>query len=326
MSFLTGLIGHLRRQQNFIKTIRSECPYLAETRWTSVTKCANWLTGNVLAIQEHLDEKNPHNRPPTQWWVFLFAVQAFAAESSKIFIALQGRASLLSEQRVMLRKLIETFKRMTHMEGPIPCSDIAKMTGKQFESNGEYVLEHFHALAFLQSLDIWVLEALESLDPDTKLQLVVAVAKLFVNGASGISGITAERDAANAAYDDTPLVLPHQLLSIGMPEFAQIIKQHTPRLSKTLDATEIHQISKEFVKLQRCCERENELGKVIRAADDNYTSFDQAWSVVGAEFPALMQFCGDLASTFPNTSTVESDFSIMGWEKDTYRRSLSNFL
>ncbi|ETI35453.1 hypothetical protein F442_18064 [Phytophthora nicotianae P10297] len=110
-----------------------------------------------------------------------------------------------------------------------------------------------------------------------------------------------------------------------MPEFAQMIKQHTPRLSKTLDATEIHQISKEFVKLQRCCEREDELGKVIRAAEDNYTSFDQAWAVVGAEFPALMQFCGDLASTFPNTSTVESDFSIMGWEKDTYRRSLSNF-
>ncbi|ETP05285.1 hypothetical protein F441_18090 [Phytophthora nicotianae CJ01A1] len=110
-----------------------------------------------------------------------------------------------------------------------------------------------------------------------------------------------------------------------MPEFAQMIKQHTPRLSKTLDATEIHQISKEFVKLQRCCEREDELGQVIRAADDNYTSFDQAWAVVGAEFPALMQFCGDLASTFPNTSTVESDFSIMGWEKDTYRRSLSNF-
>ncbi|ETI50841.1 hypothetical protein F443_05669 [Phytophthora nicotianae P1569] len=172
--------------------------------------------------------------------------------------------------RATCDKLIETYKQMTHMEGPIHSSAIAKMTGKQFESNDEYVLEHVHALAFLQSLDIWVLEALESLVPDTKLQLVVAVAKLFVKGASGISAIMAERDAANAAYDDTPLVLPHQLLSIGMPEFAQMIKQHTPRLSKTLDATEIHQISKEFVKLQRCCEREDELGKVIRAADDNY--------------------------------------------------------
>ncbi|ETO64151.1 hypothetical protein F444_18245 [Phytophthora nicotianae P1976] len=172
-----------------------------------MTKCANWLTGNILAIQEHLDEKNPPNFPPTQWWVFLFAVQAFAAESSKTFIAQQGRATLLSEQRAMLRRLIETHKRMTHMKGPIHSSAIAKMTGKQFESNGEYVLEHVHALAFLQSLDIWVLEALESLDPDTKLQTVVAVAKLFVNGASEISVITAEREAANAAYDDTPLVL-----------------------------------------------------------------------------------------------------------------------
>ena len=27
---------------------------------------------------------------------------------------------------------------------------------------------------------------------------------------------------------------------------------------------------------------------------------------------------------FPNTTTIESDFSILGWEKDEYRKSLTD--
>ena len=43
-----------------------------------------------------------------------------------------------------------------------------------------------------------------------------------------------------------------------------------------------------------------------------------------SEFTVLRDFCGGIASVFPNTATVESDFSILGWEADEYRRSLTN--
>ena len=36
-------------------------------------------------------------------------------------------------------------------------------------------------------------------------------------------------------------------------------------------------------------------------------------------------FCGDITSAFPGTATVESDFSVVKWEKDEFRRSLTNF-
>jgi len=39
----------------------------------------------------------------------------------------------------------------------------------------------------------------------------------------------------------------------------------------------------------------------------------------------MCQFFGGLASVFPVTSTVESDFSIIGYEKDDYRQALTNF-
>jgi hypothetical protein len=38
----------------------------------------------------------------------------------------------------------------------------------------------------------------------------------------------------------------------------------------------------------------------------------------------LNEFCGDLAATFPGTSSVESDFSIVNWEKDDCRICLTD--
>ena len=35
-------------------------------------------------------------------------------------------------------------------------------------------------------------------------------------------------------------------------------------------------------------------------------------------------FAAGLATTFPGTSTVESDFLVLGWEKDEYRTMLSD--
>jgi hypothetical protein len=32
-----------------------------------------------------------------------------------------------------------------------------------------------------------------------------------------------------------------------------------------------------------------------------------------------------MASIFPNTSTVEADFSVIGWEKNEYRHCLTDF-
>ena len=52
-------------------------------------------------------------------------------------------------------------------------------------------------------------------------------------------------------------------------------------------------------------------------------SFDEAWCWLYEQYPLLVAFCGGLASTFPGTSTVESGFSIIGWEKDDCRTAVS---
>jgi len=37
-------------------------------------------------------------------------------------------------------------------------------------------------------------------------------------------------------------------------------------------------------------------------------------------------FCGGLANAFTNTTSVESDFSILKWEKDDFRQLMMNTL
>jgi len=41
-------------------------------------------------------------------------------------------------------------------------------------------------------------------------------------------------------------------------------------------------------------------------------------------FTTLQDFCGGIAMVFANTASVESDFSILGWEKDEHRLSLTD--
>jgi len=38
-----------------------------------------------------------------------------------------------------------------------------------------------------------------------------------------------------------------------------------------------------------------------------------------------MEFYGVIVTLFPGTSTVDSDFSILHWEKDAFRKSLLDF-
>jgi hypothetical protein len=69
----------------------------------------------------------------------------------------------------------------------------------------------------------------------------------------------------------------------------------------------------------------NEL-HVTKAFDqhDENTFFNDAWDVVKGRFSGLRQFCGGLATAFPNTTVVESNFSKVKWEKNDTRTSLTN--
>jgi hypothetical protein len=57
-------------------------------------------------------------------------------------------------------------------------------------------------------------------------------------------------------------------------------------------------------------------------------SFNEAWSVLNQDgLQDLSDFCGGIATLFPGMCTVESDFSVLRWEKDaaSFRKQISDF-
>ena len=86
----------------------------------------------------------------------------------------------------------------------------------------------------------------------------------------------------------------------------------------------VDQIEQEFQQLRSAYQSEPNL-KTVLDGFDNMTSFSTAWNYVQGHFEHLQLFCGSMATAFPTTSMVKTDFSIVKWEKDDGRMSLSNF-
>ena len=91
-----------------------------------------------------------------------------------------------------------------------------------------------------------------------------------------------------------------------------------------MTAGQIIDLEREFKAFRNQIFVEEDFREMIVNMDD-HISFDEAWSTIRKKYPVLCMIFGELASVFPGTSTVESDFSIIGFEKDDYRAALTNF-
>jgi hypothetical protein len=73
------------------------------------------------------------------------------------------------------------------------------------------------------------------------------------------------------------------------------------------------------------CEEEPLFNEVFMKNNGNDVDFVEGWSPTNVTFLMLQESCGGLASAFPNNATVESDFVIIGWEKNDSRTDLTDY-
>jgi hypothetical protein len=169
-----------------------------------------------------------------------------------------------------------------------------------------------------------VLGELEQIQDTAELEaLTKDIAMLFVRAVEGISDIVAERDDSNNAGDHLPPVLPHELAVPEHADFCSVVRSHRERLLTRWSTSEIDVIGQEHQVLAATYTSETPLRSALDACDEK-TTFDSGWMIVKDRFKFLQRFCGGLASVFPGTSQVESDFSIVRGEKDVFRQSLSD--
>jgi len=140
-------------------------------------------------------------------------------------------------------------------------------------------------------------------------------------------GISTYRDRNNnvmANLGSIPPVLPHEFVELSVADFIWKIQQHAFRLEHCYSSAQIDLIVDEHKALIHAHKYEPMLKDDINSLS-NSSSFKDGWSLLGARFPNLMEYCGVVAMFFPRTTTVESDFFIMCWEKDLFHNRLLNF-
>ncbi|KAI9921252.1 hypothetical protein PsorP6_001825 [Peronosclerospora sorghi] len=103
------------------------------------------------------------------------------------------------------------------------------------------------------------------------------------------------------------------------------ISVHYLRDTENASRQILHQICSEKTELFKACENDNALQQAIQQSSDQDSSEEQ-WNInaLDGRFTSLRSFAGALFTVFPNTSSIENDFSVLGWEKNENRESLSN--
>jgi hypothetical protein len=139
---------------------------------------------------------------------------------------------------------------------------------------------------------------------------------------TGLTGVKAERDENNQPLDhDAPPVMLQQLVTLRSIMFIQkVLDKYRDCLQKFWTFDEFEEIEADHRDLVKMYHDDENMRNVINKHDVN-TLFNDAWDCV-PRFKRLRAFCGGLATIFPNTTSVESDFSILKWELDAFRTAL----
>jgi hypothetical protein len=319
---VTAVTGHLRRQQNLISDMKSKCPRFIDTRWLSMEKFLNWIVKNRPRLFIHFEDKKPSCAPSDSWYIVVYALNAFLDPINRCLVSIQGLTTLLSEQQQQLEELIRILIEDGFVDGPR--NDFQQENDSII--NGSYRVTYANARKFLEEQDpfaVNLLDKLETEDNEEYKSVLETIAKLFAETVDGFSKIVAERNESNKPTDLLPPVLPLELLKLRSFNFSQLLNLHDDRLKVTFSEDEIVTIFNEFKSMKDAYRRELALKETLDQADAK--SFNKAWRPLCDRFPLLCKFSGGLASVFPGTSTVESDFSVIGWEKNDYRTCLTDF-
>lgn len=214
------------------------------------------------------------------------------------------------------------------MTGSHQEDELQNINRAEAEIAGCFVLTHAHTRQCIDEISPWVLNVIRTFPEDHVKQLVVATAKLFVETPHGITQIAVEQDASNNAGSEIPPVLPEKLMRINLRAFTNMVAHQRRPLKIRMSESEIEEINVQFLSMKRAYREKPRFRDVVDACDDIKSDFAAGWMAGAAadRFGFVCEFYGSLKRRiFQNTATVESDFSIIGWEKDVYRTRLTDF-
>ncbi|KAI2501718.1 hypothetical protein MHU86_12724 [Fragilaria crotonensis] len=331
-------ISHLSRQQKLIADMGTTCPRVVN-RWLSTYKVTNWFKTYRIELLRHIESVHPPSAPPRLWWVYLVAMQNFTNYTASTFKYIQGSTTLVSEQTAAFKKLlVKTFIEDVGIEGPLTQGAVLLCDPETHVSSGSYVVSFAQVRDYLCGLASWVEGLISEADDALQQQLLRDIGSVYCVACDRIENICVVRnqDKNSPFMDETslPPVLPKELVGTRPRDFLRMVCEHSFRLEQHHDLAGdddiVDKIADEHKELIMQYRTDALLKQSIYSSpesrDKDTSLFADAWSVLNINgFQNLRAFCGGIATLFPGTCTVESDFSVLRWEKDNLRKSLSDF-
>ena len=285
-----------------------------------------WLLTHRIVLFNHIamSEKTVSAAPPDWWWIVIAAIDALTDLINPVFRKLQAPSLLVSTQTALIASLAVDIATMIG----IRLRDVEDVEVSEgfIVGHDRWWVDYADILKFLESLGMHTRHTLDGLDHDTHRKVLHSVGELGARIVEGMTNIQVERDEESHAGSDLPHVLPHELVKMSTGEFGKaVVDVHLQQLRHSWDEECIAEIEHEHRQLVIAYRNE----PVLKSAIEAYTrveikSFETAWEVVDGRFEILRDFCGGIATMFANTASVESDFSILGWEMDDHRLSMTD--
>ena len=180
-------------------------------------------------------------------------------------------------------------------------------------------------------MGVFALEKYNTLAADEEFDMVQYhknIGSMLCKIVNGIYHSNPIRDRNNnPIYADPPACTPQEFVKLTVAEFAILLDKQKTRLMLPLSEQDIASIEDEFQLLRTSYRYQEPLLKLAIERLPLDATFKASWSIsrLGGRFNHLKEFAGGLASPFPHTATVESDFSIVKYETDNVRGRLENY-
>jgi hypothetical protein len=318
-------VAYLRRQQNFISDERSQFPLICNTRWLNMVKVTPWFDRHRLAVVAYLEGRKPNCMPEDSWWILMLFVHEIAGIAAISCKSLQRHGALLCNQRQTLQRLVLEINNKVGIVGILTEAQRGAIdeATHQLSDTGDYAVAFANVSGPMEDLGMFVKDRLSAMDSGDRETLLRLSASTILELADGIPAVVAERTEDNDAYIDAALdVLPHQFVGILPRDLCVYLQRHRERLYYTFSNVEIETIGSQHKALYDSYHRQPDVKSSTGSFDDS-AAYRDAWIGLQNTYPLLERFVGGLATIFPGISTVESDFSVVKYEKNKDRMSLT---
>jgi hypothetical protein len=322
---LTDIISYLRRHSTLIEKMRGKCPKIADTRWISTGRVTPWFTQNRVIVSEYIKEKSPTCKPTPSWWVIVMAVARTLKEVNPVVQGLQGLTTLLATQATQIAGLVTAICRLVYMEGLLTIPGLEDRKRRpDFVVKVSFAVSLISTRGFVDDLGSACMEIVKAMATDDLDSVLRALATMLVSMADCLHAVISGNAENTLRADNIPAVLPHQLTRLRTRDVSLQVLRQRDRLQSFFTNAEIEDIEAEHQDLIQAYGSEPIMKECLDKCDDR-TTFDEGWNLLGKKLISLRNFTGGLATVFPSTAPVESDFSLIKWEKNEFRSSLTDF-